>query len=141
MFREITNDFVRALAIVRFKNPSRGSKRSRNEEPALDNPLAGLIKWIQPEEDFSQDAESVPILVVRGQFPDVSEGCAICWESTVIPVGENFKAAFGIFCQCFSVFNRIPKPADKNFFLFIEGAVFNTNTLTTTGAKFLHGLQ
>ncbi|KXJ68262.1 hypothetical protein RP20_CCG004689 [Aedes albopictus] len=141
LFRELTIDFVRALAIVRFKNPSRGSKRSRNEDAALNNPLSGIVKWIPPEDDFPQDGDNIPLLVVRGCFPEVSGGCAVCWGPIVIPVGGNIKTAFGVFLQCFDVFNVAPNPSDKNFFLFIGGAITNNNTLSTTGAKFLHGLQ
>ncbi|XP_065092129.1 uncharacterized protein LOC135712957 [Ochlerotatus camptorhynchus] len=141
MYRELTNDFVRALAIVRFKNSSRGSKRAKTDDAVLNNPLSGVVKWIQPEDDFPQDSGSIPLLVVRGNFPDVTDGCAVCWGTIAIPVGDDLKTAFGIFIQCFPVFGVALNPSDKNFFLFIGGAVLNINTLTTTGAKFLHGLQ
>lgn len=43
--------FIRALAIIRAKNPTRGAKRVRDDgtakESAMDNPLKGLIKWIK----------------------------------------------------------------------------------------------
>lgn len=49
MFRYIKDGFLRALAIVRSKNPTRGSKRMRDQD-AKDllkiNPLHGVIGWI-----------------------------------------------------------------------------------------------
>ncbi|XP_065088056.1 uncharacterized protein LOC135709595 [Ochlerotatus camptorhynchus] len=54
LFREISNDFVRALAIIRAKNPTRGSKRLRDEESAKENPLRGIINWV------SLEAQSFP---------------------------------------------------------------------------------
>ncbi|XP_065095690.1 uncharacterized protein LOC135717503 [Ochlerotatus camptorhynchus] len=49
LFREISNDFVRALAIIRAKNPTRGSKRLRDEESAKENPLKGIIDWVSKQ--------------------------------------------------------------------------------------------
>ncbi|XP_058452285.1 uncharacterized protein LOC131430963 isoform X2 [Malaya genurostris] len=46
-FRHITNDFLRALAIIRMKNPSRGAKRLRVSGAANDNPLQGILEWCQ----------------------------------------------------------------------------------------------
>lgn len=40
-------DFLRAVAIIRAKNPTRGSKRVRNEDASKHNPMNGLIKWIK----------------------------------------------------------------------------------------------
>lgn len=50
MFRYIKSDFFRAIAIVRAKTPTRGSKRlrDRDEKDSLKtNPLHGVIGWIR----------------------------------------------------------------------------------------------
>lgn len=51
MHRYIKNDVVKALSIVRDKNPTRGAKRPRDkgqkdEEARKLNPLQGIIEWI-----------------------------------------------------------------------------------------------
>ncbi|XP_062533415.1 uncharacterized protein LOC134202443 [Armigeres subalbatus] len=40
-FKEVSDDFLRALAIIRLKNPTRGSKRLRDDNQSKENPLYG----------------------------------------------------------------------------------------------------
>lgn len=41
------NDVIKALTVIRDKNPSRGAKRPREETQARKlNPLHGVIEWI-----------------------------------------------------------------------------------------------
>ncbi|XP_055527340.1 uncharacterized protein LOC129719957, partial [Wyeomyia smithii] len=40
-------NFVRALSIVRLKNPSRGSKMYRSNDTARKNPLYRIVEWVE----------------------------------------------------------------------------------------------
>lgn len=40
-------DFVRSLAVVRMKNPSRGAKKTKQDDASRKNPLNGLVEWIE----------------------------------------------------------------------------------------------
>ncbi|XP_021703123.1 uncharacterized protein LOC110677020 [Aedes aegypti] len=64
VYTELKNDFVRALSIIRLKNPSRGSKRVREENANRKNPLNGIVQWINAEDDFpsNRDEKSVPTM-------------------------------------------------------------------------------
>lgn len=50
-YRYIRNDIIKALAVIREKNPTRGAKRPREkgqkeEEARILNPLHGIVEWI-----------------------------------------------------------------------------------------------
>ncbi|XP_065086749.1 uncharacterized protein LOC135708574, partial [Ochlerotatus camptorhynchus] len=142
-FKEIQNDFVRALSIIRSKNPSRGSKRKQDttsKNNMKNNPLSGIIEWIQMDDDPPQTASMIPVLYVRGEPLKNSEDCVIRWSEWSIPVLAELKLAFNILLETFTVLNVQPAPTDRQFFLFLRGAVLHTATLSTTGAKFLHSL-
>lgn len=40
-------DFLRTLAIIRLKNPSRGVKRSKSKTAIQKNPLDGIVEIIE----------------------------------------------------------------------------------------------
>ncbi|XP_053686429.1 uncharacterized protein LOC128735971 [Sabethes cyaneus] len=137
LFKELKNDFLRALAIVRIKNPSRGSKNSINDT-SRENPLYGMIEWKEITDEPSGQ-QSIPMIVIRGPFLCNSEECAIYWRGEPIIV-ENLKSGFETLIQLYTVFRIVPKPSDKHFFLFFSGAVLNIQQLSTTGTKFVQGL-
>ncbi|XP_062541854.1 uncharacterized protein LOC134209844 [Armigeres subalbatus] len=136
LYKELKN------AIIRLKNPSRGSKRVRDEEASRHNPLKGIVQWINAEDDYpsNDDQNSAPIMYVRGPMLESSDECAIVWGCIVFPLNLDFKSAFAILVQTFYVFNVTPTPCDKQFYLFITGAVMGVEKLSTTGCKFLHAL-
>ncbi|XP_055522413.1 uncharacterized protein LOC129716602 [Wyeomyia smithii] len=72
MFRYIKNNFIRAVAIIRVKNPTRGSKRLRdqNEEDFLKtNPLHGVVQWI--EDGQTLPVPEIPqVIIVGPEFHD-----------------------------------------------------------------------
>nr|XP_019528629.1 uncharacterized protein LOC109400596 [Aedes albopictus] len=139
-FKEVKTDFVRAVAITRQKNPSRGSKRTNQDETSRKNPLKGIIEWIEAEDNFTAQHPLLPTLYVRGLFLEDSSDCAICWNNLTIPIIKDLKTAFEVFIKCFYAFNVAPAPSDKQFFLFF-GSVLGVETLSTTGTKFMHALS
>ncbi|XP_065077146.1 uncharacterized protein LOC135700554 [Ochlerotatus camptorhynchus] len=142
LYMELKNDFVRALAIIRMKNPSRGSKRVRDEEASRKNPLRGIIQWINAQDDFPShgDQKCVPILYARGTLLEESSDCAIVWGNIVFPLQLDIKSSFSVLLESFYVFNVSPAPCDKQFYLFMVGAVMGVGQLSTTGMKFLHAV-
>ncbi|XP_065083261.1 uncharacterized protein LOC135705442 [Ochlerotatus camptorhynchus] len=122
LFREISNDFLRALAIIRAKNPTRGSKRVRDEDSAKDNPLKGLLNWIKLDDPLPIDY-NVPIIIVRGS-PMTEGECFISWKSINIPLGGNIVHAFSVFCKAFDVFGTACAPSDKQFFYIFQSNYF-----------------
>lgn len=56
-------DFLRALAIVRIKNPTRGSKRFRDEDASKENPLHGLFYWIKVSLKMVIDVQKKQIIL------------------------------------------------------------------------------
>lgn len=92
------------------------------------------------EDDPPQTASMIPVLYVRGDLLQNSQDCVIRWNEWTIPVGQELKIAFNLFLETFIVFNVSPAATDKQFFLFLQGAIFQIATLSTTGAKFLHSL-
>lgn len=47
IFYNFTLDIIRTLGIIRLKNPSRGIKRTRQGNESQDNPLSGIVEWLQ----------------------------------------------------------------------------------------------
>lgn len=47
LFTHIKNNFVRALAILREKNPTKGRKNTKNMDARKANPLHGVIDWVE----------------------------------------------------------------------------------------------
>lgn len=92
------------------------------------------------DDDPPQTASMIPVLYVRGEPLKNSEDCVIRWSEWSIPVLAELKLAFNILLETFTVLNVQPAPTDRQFFLFLRGAVLHTATLSTTGAKFLHSL-
>ncbi|XP_065085860.1 uncharacterized protein LOC135717162 [Ochlerotatus camptorhynchus] len=140
MFKEISDDFLRALAIIRIKNPTRGSKRLRNEDASKENPLIGLFQWIKLDDPLPESFKN-PVLAIRGTSMTPGEQCFISWNNVNIPVGSNIVQAFGILCQCFIVFGTTCAPTDKQFLLFFKAVVFSTSSISTTGEKFVRSLE
>ncbi|XP_062700808.1 uncharacterized protein LOC109408589 isoform X2 [Aedes albopictus] len=142
LYKELKNDFVRTLAIIRLKNPSRGSKRVRDEEASRRNPLKGIVQWINADDDFPShgDQNSTPILYARGTMFEDSTDCAIVWGNIVFPLLVNIKSGFSILMKSLYVFNVSGAACDKQFYLFIAGAVLGIEQLSTTGLKFLHSV-
>lgn len=140
LFREISNDFLRALAIIRAKNPTRGSKRVRDDDTAKDNPLKGLIKWIKLDDPLPVD-HKIPVLIIRGNLMEEGEQCFVSWNSVNMPVSGDIVRAFGIFCQCFDVFATTCTPSDKQFMLFFRAVIFSVGKVSTTGEKFVRSLE
>ncbi|XP_055537684.1 uncharacterized protein LOC129725654 isoform X2 [Wyeomyia smithii] len=139
MFIEIRHDFIRALAIIKEKNPSRGSKR-RQADNGGNNPLNGIVHFIGADDEIPTD-ENIPLLIVRGSFSADSNECTLRLLGHNIPVGNDLRSAFKIYLESLTVFNITPAAFDKQFFLFFNGAVFGFETLSTTGMKFMHSLQ
>lgn len=93
-------------------------------------------------EDDPPMTESVaPVLYVRGEQLQMSQDCFLKWHDWIIPVALDVKRAFELLVMSLMVFNVPPSPTDKQFYLFINGAICQTETLSTTGAKFLHSLN
>ncbi|XP_055527157.1 uncharacterized protein LOC129719772 [Wyeomyia smithii] len=139
MFKEIKHDFIRALAIIKEKNPSRGSKR-RQADNGGNNPLNGIVHFIRADDEIPTD-ENIPLLIVRGSFSADSNECTLHLLGHNIPVGNDLRSAFKIYLESLTVFNITPAAFDKQFFLFFNGAVFGFETLSTTGMTFMHSLQ
>ncbi|XP_029707906.2 uncharacterized protein LOC115254508 [Aedes albopictus] len=140
LFREITSDFLRALAIVRSKNPTRGSKRVHDEDAVKDNPLKGLITWIKLDDPLPTD-QKIPVLVIRGNTMSEGEQRFVSWNGINMPVGGDIVRAFSTFCQCFDVFRTACAPSDKQFIMFFRAIVFSVDKISTTGEKFVRSLQ
>nr|XP_029723539.1 uncharacterized protein LOC109403469 isoform X2 [Aedes albopictus]XP_029723540.1 uncharacterized protein LOC109403469 isoform X2 [Aedes albopictus] len=141
LYKEIRADFIRALSIIRLKNPSRGSKRKQDSTARKLNPLSGIIEWIKVEDDLPMTESVAPVLFVRGEPMQASRDCVLRWNQWIIPVAQDVKTAFKLLVESFTVLKVSPAPTDKQFFLFMNGAVCQTETLNTTGAKFLHSLD
>ncbi|XP_055590855.1 uncharacterized protein LOC129742942 [Uranotaenia lowii] len=139
LYREIGNAFLRALAVIRLKNPNRGSKRARQLDEAKENPLKGIIDWIHDESELP-NCHAVPALVIRSNLFDKGY-CYLCWNTLHVPVGEDIECAFIKLLQCFEVFGINCNPADKLFFNFFYATIFNTHKITTTGEKFVISLS
>lgn len=93
------------------------------------------------EDDLPMTESVAPVLFVRGEPMQASRDCVLRWNQWIIPVAQDVKTAFKLLVESFTVLNVSPAPTDKQFFLFMNGAVCQTETLSTTGAKFLHSLD
>lgn len=155
-------EFIRALAIIRAKCPSRGSKRNKNVDTNKRNPLSGVIEWInvrnnidlnlqtslkrfsilyfQSEDDFPTNVNS-PVLICRGPFLEGTTDSAVCWGSTVINVPTGLQSAFKVLFCSFAVIGVEPPQQDKQFFAFVAGAVLGLPGMSTTCEKFLVSLD
>ncbi|XP_055532980.1 uncharacterized protein LOC129723058 isoform X1 [Wyeomyia smithii] len=104
--RFLKNDLVRALCIIRTKNPTRGVKRphdSENEKQVRKlNPLHGIVEWINQGMELPQP--DVPIIVVLAASFDVGD-CNLVWRDIVVPVGSDLLNAFVLLLQTFVVCN------------------------------------
>ncbi|XP_062541896.1 uncharacterized protein LOC134209890 [Armigeres subalbatus] len=140
LYREISNDFLRALAIIRAKNPTRGSKRVRDERSSEDNSMNGLIYWIKLDDPLPVCYE-VPVLIIRGNLMTEGEQHFVSWDIVNMPVGDNIVRAFSMFCQCFDVFGIPCAPSDKQFMMFFRGIIFSVDKVSTTGEKFVRSLE
>ncbi|XP_055550930.1 uncharacterized protein LOC129733254 isoform X2 [Wyeomyia smithii] len=104
--KELRNDFVRALSIVRLKNPSRGSKMYRSNDTARKNPLYGIVEWVEISDEPSHEFD-VPIIIARGIILPDTDDCTIHWRGISIPVGD-LKSAFEVLLQLTAVFKIDP---------------------------------
>lgn len=140
LFQNNQNGFLRTLAIIRLKNPSRGAKRLRDSASARENPLQGVIEWTQ--NDFSTlPASEVPVLYLKGNIMEnVAEGC-VMWKDWSAIIKQDAMYCFRVLCECFAVFNTSCKAEDKQFFLFISATFRGVGNLTTTGEKFMRNLD
>ncbi|XP_058827327.1 uncharacterized protein LOC131687270 [Topomyia yanbarensis] len=86
LLKHITNNDIRTLGIIRLKNPSRGMKRNRNTSHSKDNPLMGIVEWIQADDPIPQTMEDNPMLYIRGEFPDDGGIGIVAWKSTEITI-------------------------------------------------------
>nr|XP_029725459.1 uncharacterized protein LOC115265251 isoform X1 [Aedes albopictus] len=136
MFRFIKSDVVRALAVVRQKNPTRGSKRSREEDQNLRkmNPLHGVIQWINHEK--AMPTPSIPQMIIRGEEFEDGE-CFIVWNNVTVKTESNVLEAFIILCKVFAVFNVACSPSDKLFYSFFGAVCHKVEKMSTTATKFL----
>nr|XP_029732531.1 uncharacterized protein LOC109421601 [Aedes albopictus] len=137
---ELKDKFIRALAIIRAKCPSRGSKRNKNVDTNKKNPLSGVIEWINSEDDFPTNVNS-PVLICRGPFLEGTTDSAVCWGSTVINVPTGLQSAFKVLFCSFAVIGVEPPQQDKQFFAFVAGAVLGLPGMSTTCEKFLVSLD
>ncbi|XP_065075394.1 uncharacterized protein LOC135699115 [Ochlerotatus camptorhynchus] len=138
-FRFIKNDFLRALAVVRQKNPTRGLKRSREQDPNLRkiNPLHGIIQWINS--DKSMPTSAIPQIIVVGEEFEVGE-CYVIWDNVVVGTGPDVLHAFVLLCKAFTVYRVACSPSDKLFFDFFYACCFKINQMSTTGNNFINFL-
>lgn len=141
LLSHVNNDTVRALSIVRLKNPSRGVKRVRDTEAAKENRLAGIVEWIQIDDPIPMTNNDTPVLYMRGKFPEDNESGVIMWRNCAVPLDRNFPYCFEKYCQTMAVFNTSGQPSDKQFFVFIMSTLFGIDHLTTTGEKFMRILN
>ncbi|XP_062550519.1 uncharacterized protein LOC134215318 [Armigeres subalbatus] len=138
VYRFIKNDFLRALAIVRQKNPTRGTKRTREEQQDLHlrkmNPLHGIIQWINP--DKSMPILTIPQIIVVGE--EFEQGvCYVVWNNVIFETETNVVQAFTILCKLFAVGNVTCAPSDKLFYGFFSAACLRVEKMSTTANKFL----
>ncbi|XP_062550611.1 uncharacterized protein LOC134215430 isoform X2 [Armigeres subalbatus] len=141
MLKHVQNDIIRTLGIIRLKNPSRGIKRTRQGNESQDNPLSGIVEWLQHDTSFPSNESDNPVLYLKGNFPEDSCDGTISWKSVNIPVKRNFAYSFELLCQFIAVLKKTGKPTDKQFFVFIMANLLEINTLSTTGEKFLSTLN
>ncbi|XP_058811198.1 uncharacterized protein LOC131676086 [Topomyia yanbarensis] len=140
LFKEIADEFFRTLAIIRTKNPTRGSKRMREEAAAMDNPLNGVVQWICVDDPLPT-SNLIPVLSIRGELLQRGGQCFISWKEVNIPVGSDVTTSFLRFCECFDVFGIKCMPNDKQFFMFLKAVMLSAENLSTTGEKFVRSLQ
>nr|XP_029715639.1 uncharacterized protein LOC109397381 isoform X1 [Aedes albopictus] len=125
-YRFLKNDFIRALAIVREKNPTRGSKRprERNEQDLRkNNPLHGIILWINADAPIPEP--DVPQIVIRGEEFVEGNG-SLVWKNVAIPLETDILSAFALLCATFTVFNVKCSPSDKLFYGFFQRNVLQS---------------
>ncbi|XP_058817106.1 uncharacterized protein LOC131680408 [Topomyia yanbarensis] len=116
LFKELNDDFIRCLAIIRNKNPTRGAKRMRSGSLMHDNPLHDIIQWIGVDDTLPQ-GHLTPVLVVKGGKRLESSGeCFISWSQFNVDVGDDLIEAFFKYCSCFDVFHVDNIASDKHFF-------------------------
>lgn len=140
--RYIKNDIIKALSVVRDKNPTRGAKRPREKGPKDEearklNPLQGVIEWIDLEVELP--APDVPLIIIAEKLFEVGD-CYVVWKDVSIPVGKDLLGAFILLCQAFVVFDVKCCPSDKLFYSFFYASCFKIEALSTTGNKFLNQL-
>ncbi|XP_053698336.1 uncharacterized protein LOC128745320 [Sabethes cyaneus] len=133
MFLHISDPFLRSLAIIRVKNPTRGARQSRDNSQKT-NPLHKIIDWIDPEAAFPV-CENPQIFVAAENFK--SGDCYLIWKDVVISTGQDLKHTFILLCKGFTVFNTQPLPSDKLFFSFFSAAMLKIMPFSTTANKFL----
>ncbi|XP_065090547.1 uncharacterized protein LOC135711600 [Ochlerotatus camptorhynchus] len=141
VYRYIKNDMIKALAVVREKNPTRGAKRPRpdkEKEARKFNPLHGIIDWIDPEMELPNTED--PLIIVSATLFEDGD-CNIIWKDISIPVGNNLLGAFTLLLQVFTVFNVKCCPSDKIFYSFFYAYCFKIEALSTTGNKFVSQLN
>ncbi|EAT37863.1 AAEL010194-PA [Aedes aegypti] len=133
------NDVIKALTVIRDKNPSRGAKRPREETQARKlNPLRGVIEWIDPE--FEMPSTEIPMIFIAEKLFEIGD-CCVAWKDITIPVGNDVLAAFKLLCQAFVVFNVKCSPSDKIFYSFFHAFCFKVEPLSTTSNKFVDKLN
>nr|XP_029711614.1 uncharacterized protein LOC109397866 [Aedes albopictus] len=141
----IKSKFVRALVIIKEKNPSRGAKRTIDGSRKITNLLERIIEWINPEDDVEQFATSysktkLPVLVMKAQ--QYEEGPAyVLLDKRIIPAGCDVSGAFLTLVQTYFIFKLKFEPAFANFFNFFVGAVLKIENLATTVDNFLFSLN
>ncbi|XP_055526748.1 uncharacterized protein LOC129719454 [Wyeomyia smithii] len=90
MYLHITSQFVRSLAILKNKNPTRGSRQVRGDARKI-HPLHGIIDWIDPEGEIPA-CEFPQIFVAAEQFQ--CGDCYLVWDDFAINTGRDLEHSF-----------------------------------------------
>ncbi|XP_065082234.1 uncharacterized protein LOC135704687 [Ochlerotatus camptorhynchus] len=67
LYQHVQDEFMRALAIIRIKNPSRGAKRTNQGNVDRKNPLDGIIEWVEVDNPFPVVTANTPVLYVKAK--------------------------------------------------------------------------
>ncbi|XP_021695233.1 uncharacterized protein LOC110675153 [Aedes aegypti] len=88
--QHIGNETIRTLGIIWLKNPTRGMKRTIHGNDSNDNPLNGIVEWIQYDDPMPVNESDNPILYMRGNFPDDNCEGTISWRKVRIVAKQDF---------------------------------------------------
>ncbi|XP_062551493.1 uncharacterized protein LOC134216658 [Armigeres subalbatus] len=131
LFLHIQSDFLRTLAIIRAKNPSRGVKRSKNDSWTKKTPLDGIVEILKMDDPVGYN--NMP--------PEGINAGTFVWKECTIKIAANILDCFRILCEAINVFNCDISPENKQFYAFIFAVVMNITPLTTTGEKFYRSIK
>lgn len=132
LFGHIKDKFIRALAVLREKNPTKGRKNTKNMDARKANPLHGIVDWVQSKDEIG-DCDVPQLFVVAAEFQEGD--CFLVWKDMVIELEGTTREGFVLLLKSFHTFGVKSLPSDSAFYSFFRSIIFDIERPTTTANK------